>query len=95
MKRTDGQGTIPEGWRRVQLGDVARFVNGRAFRPEDWGTSGLPIVRIQNLTSPLAPYNFFDGEVAKDNLINDGDIVISWSASLETRTWQRGLAALN
>ena len=92
---TNSNGGIPKGWQRVRLGNVARFVNGRAFRPEDWGTYGLPIVRIQNLTSPHAPYNFFNGEVANDNLINDGDIVISWSASLETRTWQRGLAVLN
>ena len=65
------------------------------FRPEEWGTCGLPIVRIQNLTSLEAPYNFFNGEVDDKHLIDDGDIVISWSASLETRTWKRGLAALN
>ena len=79
----------------VRLGDVAEFVNGRAFRPEEWGTCGLPIVRIQNLTSPEAPYNFFNGEVDNKHLIDNGDIVISWSASLEARTWKRGLAALN
>ena len=90
-----GKTQVPDRWQVVRLGEVARFVNGRAFRPEDWGTSGLPIVRIQNLTSPNAPHNFFDGEVANDNLIDSGDIVISWSASLETRTWQRGLAVLN
>ena len=90
-----GKIQVPDGWRVARLGDVARFVNGRAFRPEGWGTCGLPIVRIQNLTSPNAPYNFFNGEVANDNLIDSGDIVISWSASLETRTWQKGLAVLN
>ena len=86
---------VPDGWQVVRLGDVAEFVNGRAFRPEEWGTCGLPIVRIQNLTSPEAPYNFFNGEVDNKHLIDNGDIVISWSASLEARTWKRGLAALN
>ena len=95
MKRPGGQGTIPKGWRLVQLGDVARFVNGRAFRPDEWGKIGLPIVRIQNLNNPDAPFNFFGGEVAKDNLIANNDVVMSWSATLETRTWQGGPAILN
>ena len=94
-KDAPGVGVIPSDWEVVRLGEVARFVNGRAFRPEEWGLSGLPIVRIQNLTSLDAPYNFFNGEVADDNLIDTGDIVISWSASLETQTWRRGLAILN
>ena len=33
----------------VCLGDVADFINGVAFKPEDWGTEGKPIIRIQNL----------------------------------------------
>ncbi len=86
---------VPDGWHRVRLGDLGRFVNGRAFKPSDWGQSGLPIVRIQNLTSAEAPFNHYDGEVGDDNLIDTGDIVVSWSASIEARTWDRGPAVLN
>ena len=83
------------GWRRMPLGDLGRFVNGRAFKPSDWGNVGLPIVRIQNLTSAEAPFNRYKGDVAPDNLIDTGDIVVSWSASIEARTWDRGPAILN
>ena len=70
-------------------------MNGRAFKPSDWGESGLPIIRIQNLTSAEAPFNHYAGEVRADNLIDTGDIVVSWSASIEARTWDRGPAVLN
>ena len=90
-----GLGTIPANWQPTRLGRIARFVNGRAFRSDEWRLEGLPIVRIQNLTNPDAPYNFFSGEVSKDNFIDNGDIVISWSATLEVMTWQRGPAVLN
>ena len=94
-REVHGLGTIPACWEVVRLGDVGRFVNGRAFKPSDWGESGLPIVRIQNLTSPDAPFNYYEGPVTSDNLIDNGDIVVSWSASIEARTWNRGPAILN
>ena len=79
----------------MRLGDVGRFINGRAFKPTEWGESGLPIVRIQNLTNPDAPFNRFNGPANADNLIDTGDIVVSWSATIEARTWVGGLAILN
>jgi type I restriction enzyme, S subunit len=39
--------SLPKGWRWARLGELAHYINGRAFKPEDWGTSGLPIIRIQ------------------------------------------------
>ncbi len=90
-----GKTQVPEGWRIVPLGEVGRFINGRAFKPSDWTEAGLPIVRIQNLTNEHAPFNRHDGPVNDDNFIDTGDIVISWSASIEARTWSRGPALLN
>jgi len=39
----------------VHLEEVAEFINGRAFKPSDWSDSGLPIIRIQNLTEQTKP----------------------------------------
>lgn len=33
----------------VNLGDVATYINGYAFKPEQRGKKGLPIIRIQDL----------------------------------------------
>lgn len=86
---------LPTGWRRAKLGDVAVYHNGRAFKPEDWATDGKPIIRIQNLNTPTAAYNFFRGEVDSRNAVVDGDLLISWSASLDAFLWDRGSAVLN
>ena len=32
------------------LGTVAEYINGRAFKPDEWEKIGKPIIRIQNLT---------------------------------------------
>ena len=41
---------------RVPLGDIADFVNGFAFKPDDWEDSGKRILRIQNLTDSTRPF---------------------------------------
>lgn len=87
--------TLPAGWRWIRLGDAATYYNGRAFKPEDWATDGIPIIRIQNLNSPTAAYNYFKGEIDPRNSVNDGDLLISWSASLDAFLWDRGPAVLN
>ena len=87
--------TLPKGWRWAKLGDVAEYLNGRAFKPKDWKTSGTPIIRIQNLNSENAAFNYFDGDVEKRYIVENGDLLISWSASLDVFIWQRGTAILN
>lgn len=84
-----------EGVTYKRLGDVASYVNGYAFKPETWTDHGLPIVRIQNLNKPDAEYNYFAGELPTKFIINDGDLLISWSASLGAYIWNGGRAYLN
>jgi type I restriction enzyme S subunit len=70
-------------WQRVRIGDLARFINGRAFKPSDWEESGLPIIRIQNLNgSP--EFNYYNGAVDDRYYIEDGDLLFSWSGSRGT-----------
>ncbi len=77
------------------LGDLASFVNGCAFKPSDWEDSGLPIVRIQNLTGSQDKFNRTTRKVNKRYYIDDGDLLISWSASLGAYIWNGGKAVLN
>ncbi len=84
-----------ENWSYKKLGEVASYINGYAFKPEQWTTSGTPIVRIQNLNNPNAPFNYFSGEVPDKVKIKNGDLLISWSASLGAYIWQGGDAFLN
>ena len=52
------------GVRTVAFSDVADFTNGYAFGPADWGTSGLPIVRIPQLLGKDAAEDLFDGPLS-------------------------------
>ena len=78
-----------------KLGDIATYLNGYAFKPEDRGTKGLPIIRIQDLTGNSYDLGFYNGEYPKKIELNNGDILISWSASLGVYKWNRGKALLN
>ena len=79
----------------IKLGDVATYVNGYAFKPKDRGNKGLPIIRIQDLTGNSYDLGFYDGIYPQKVEINNGDILISWSASLGVYIWNRGKALLN
>ena len=79
----------------ARLGDLATYINGYAFKPADWGDTGLPIIRIQDLTGNSYQLNRYDGEYPERIEVNDGDVLISWSASLGVYVWHRGKALLN
>ncbi len=78
-----------------RLGDIATYINGFAFKPEDRGTVGLPIIRIQDLTGNAYDLGFYAGNYPERIEINDGDVLISWSASLGVYVWNKGKALLN
>ena len=77
------------------LGDIATYINGYAFKPEQRGSEGLPIIRIQDLTGNAYDLGYYNGDYPKKIELNDGDVLISWSASLGVYLWNRGKALLN
>ncbi|MBI5284759.1 MAG: restriction endonuclease subunit S [Chloroflexi bacterium] len=70
------------------IGELATFVNGAAFKPDDWGNEGQRIIRIQNLTDPVKPFNRSRRELPPALQVKPGDILVSWSASLGVFEWQ-------
>ena len=80
---------------KITLGEVGTYINGYAFKPSDWGTRGLPIIRIQNLTNQNTVPNYFDGPYNPKFEVNKGDILIAWSGSLGIHIWQKNRALLN
>jgi len=79
----------------ASLGDVATYVNGFAFKPSDWSNSGIPIIRIQDLTGNSYQANRFNGDYDKKYEVLPGDVLISWSASLGVYVWTGEKAVLN
>ena len=64
--------------RRVTIGDLCEFFNGNGFRPPDWKSSGLPIIRIQNLNGSQS-FNYFDGTPEAKWIIEPGDLLFAWA----------------
>lgn len=79
----------------AKLGDIATYINGYAFKPQDWSDEGIPIIRIQDLTGNSYQANRYNGEYASKYEVNDGDVLISWSASLGIYIWHGEKAVLN
>jgi len=88
-------GKIPKEWEVVKLIDAADYINGYAFSPKDWKDEGLPIIRIQNLNDPEAEFNYFDGEIDNRYIVENGDLLFSWSATIGVYIWKGGKAVLN
>ena len=80
-------GEVPAHWGTSKVKFLGRYVNGYAFKPDDWSVDGRPIVRIQNLTNPDASFNRLEGELDQRYRVRQGDILISWSASLGLFVW--------
>ena len=71
----------------LTLGEVAEYINGRAFKPNEWEDIGLPIIRIQNLTNSTQIINRTSKVFEDKYLVKDGDLLFAWSASLGAHIW--------
>lgn len=81
--------------KKVKLGEVATFINGYAFKPQDWSSEGKEIIRIQNLTKTSTEINYYSGTIDKKYIVGAGDILISWSGTLGVFQWCGRSAVLN
>ena len=86
---------LPAGWTVSTIGEVAQYINGRAFKPTEWEKEGIPIIRIQNLNDPNAPYNYSTVNYEDKYLIKAGDLLFAWAASLGAYIWKGSLGWLN
>jgi type I restriction enzyme, S subunit len=91
--------SLPPDWTWARLGDICDAINGRAFKSSEWGKSGLPIVRIQNLKDADADFNYFAGELDERHRVRRGDLLFAWSGtpgtSFGAHVWKGPEAALN
>jgi type I restriction enzyme S subunit len=84
-----------DDWETKSLGDIASFQNGYGFSKDQWEDEGVPIIRIQNLTGTGEGYNYYSGEVDEKYHVSHGDILFSWSGTIEAFRWSGQDAILN
>lgn len=89
-------GEIPEDWKLTKVKHIGKYINGYPFKPSDWSDSGVPIIRIQNLTGNNSEYNYYSGpKLPEDYFIIKNDYLISWSATLGVFIWHKDNGYLN
>lgn len=93
-------GRIPKGWRVDSLDNIARFINGLAmqkYRPESETDEFLPVVKIKELSQGFTDDNSdkATNNIPQQYIVNDGDVIFSWSGTLMVKIWTGGLGGLN
>ena len=88
---------IPDGWYCGTLLDIAQYTNGLAcqkFRPID--DNKLPVIKIKEMHDGISSETeFVKSDIPKSVKVYDGDVLFSWSASLEVMLWAYGNGGLN
>jgi type I restriction enzyme S subunit len=88
---------VPDGWEKKPFSELATFLNGFAFKPSHLGDIGLPIVKIPELRdgpTEKTPRNPGDS-IPEKYVLNNGDVLFSWSGTLLVNIWNHGRALLN
>nr|WP_314105586.1 restriction endonuclease subunit S [uncultured Neisseria sp.] len=90
---------IPKGWEVKSLWKIAKYFNGLAlqkYRPENELDDFLPVIKIREMNEGVSSNTErAKTNIPKEAIIDDGDILFSWSATLEIKIWSQGKGALN
>jgi len=91
-------GLIPKGWEILSLSNIADFLNGlplQNYRPredEEW----LPVIKIRELRNGITDSTErCTSNIPKNYIAENGDVIFSWSGSLEVVIWTYGKGAIN
>ena len=89
---------IPEGWEVRNLYEIADYINGLAcqnYRPQDEEIF-LPVIKIKEMHEGItSDTEKVSATIPEKYIIFDGDILFSWSATLEVMIWTGGKGGLN
>ena len=98
MSRTKDFGLAPCGWKFGNLYDIAEFINGLAcqkYRPME-DEASLPVIKIKEMHDGISSdTERVKATIPEKNIVNTGDILFSWSASLEVQHWAGTTGGLN
>ena len=91
-------GPVPEGWEVKGIALIATFLNGLALQkyPPRGDGEDLRVIKIAELRKgSVDGAAWANGDVAEQYVIGDGDLLFSWSGTLEAEFWFGGKGVLN
>jgi type I restriction enzyme S subunit len=90
-------GLTPKGWEIRSLDKIADYLNGLALQkyPPGYGPT-LAVIKIAQLRKgDSVGADRCNTDLPPDYIVQDGDVLFSWSGSLEVELWCGGPGALN
>lgn len=92
-------GLIPKGWKISNLTSIATYLNGLAmqkYRPQE-DEKGIPVLKIKELGQGKCDHqsDLCSKKIETEYIINDGDVIFSWSGTLMINIWCGGECGLN
>jgi type I restriction enzyme S subunit len=91
-------GEVPERWEVKSLDEIAHFTNGLALQkfPAEDGETYLPVIKIAQMRKGNTEgADRASAHLDPTYIVEDGDVLFSWSGSLEAILWCGGRGALN
>lgn len=91
-------GLIPKGWQVASLDSIADYLNGLALQkfPPEGDTEFVPVIKIAQLRAGNTKgADKASTKLKPEYIVEDGDVLFSWSGSLEVEVWTGGRGALN
>ena len=93
-------GTKPKRWKNISVYELAEYINGAAFKKNEYADKGVPIIKITELKNGITDATqYCCTEKDAKYYIDDRDILFSWSGnpdtSIDAFLWSNGKAILN
>jgi len=84
-------------WEGKSLDEIAKYLNGLALQKyPPKGVNDLPVIKIRELKQGITDNtDLANSKIPPEYVVTDGDILFSWSGSLEVVIWCGGEGALN
>lgn len=79
--------TYPKNWDTEPLKNSINLINGRAYALHEWESSGIPVIRLQNLTGSSENYYYSNLNLPEKNYCYSGDLLYMWSATFGPYIW--------
>jgi type I restriction enzyme S subunit len=89
---------VEESWEEKGLDEIAEFLNGLACQkfPRKSGENGLPVIKIKEMRTGITESSdWATADVPEKYIIQNGDMLFSWSGSLDIVLWFGGKGVLN
>ncbi len=85
-----------ESWEEKSLTEIADYLNGLALQKFPSKIDYLPVIKIREMKQGISENtDKCSRAIPSQYVINDGDVLFSWSGSLDVVLWTGGEGALN